>query len=186
MLARDLVTLFILPLNRAGAQYMVTGSVAAMLYGEPRMTHDIDLVVDLQSEQIGALIHAFAPAEFYVPPEEVIGVEIARTQRGHLNIIHHATGYNADIYLHGDDPVHRWGMKNRRTMTLDNEEIFIAPPEYVILRKLEYYRESGYQKHIIDIEGMFRVGGKELSLPALNEWIKKLSLEKEWAALKRT
>ena len=30
-----------------GVLYMITGSVAATLYGEPRVTHDVDIVLDL-------------------------------------------------------------------------------------------------------------------------------------------
>jgi hypothetical protein len=41
----DLIELFVRPLNDLGIRYLVSGSVAAMLYGEPRVTHDIDLVV---------------------------------------------------------------------------------------------------------------------------------------------
>jgi len=164
---------------------MVTGSVASMLYGEPRMTHDIDLIVDLRMEHIPVLLHAFPESEYYRPPEEVLGVEIARVQRGHFNIIHHATGYKADVYLYGKDELHEWGMKNRRLIKIGNDEINIAPPEYVITRKLEYYRESGFQKHLLDIESMFRIEGDKISLAFLEEWIKKKSLEKEWALIKK-
>ena len=97
MPALDLISIFIIPLNCTGIDYMVTGSVAPMLYGEPRMTHDIDLIVDLHTERIPALLNAFPETEYYRPPEEIIGVEIARVQRGHFIIIHHATVYKADV-----------------------------------------------------------------------------------------
>jgi hypothetical protein len=184
MLANDLVSLFITPLNRTGLPYMVTGSVAAMLYGEPRMTHDIDLVVELKTDRINKLLNEFPSEEFYLPPVEIIGVEIARHQRGHLNIIHHATGYKADVYIQGGDNLHAWGMEKKRTMIINNEEIHIAPAEYVILRKLEYYREGGYQKHLLDIEAMVRVGGGDISFHSIEEWVLKLSLDKEWAEVK--
>ena len=43
----DLLTLFVARLEELGATHLVTGSVAATLFGEPRATHDIDLVVEL-------------------------------------------------------------------------------------------------------------------------------------------
>jgi hypothetical protein len=71
----DLIELFVGPLNQLGIRYLVSGSVAAMLYGEPRVTHDIDLVVFLRPSDIAALPTAFPPPEFYVPPPETIGAE---------------------------------------------------------------------------------------------------------------
>jgi hypothetical protein len=44
----ELFLVFIRPLNDLGIPYMVTGSVAAMLYGEPRLTHDVDLVLQIK------------------------------------------------------------------------------------------------------------------------------------------
>ncbi len=68
----DLIVVFVHPLNRLGIRYMISGSVAAMLFGEPRMTHDIDLVVFLDDAAIARLPTAFGPPEFYLPPQEVI------------------------------------------------------------------------------------------------------------------
>jgi hypothetical protein len=48
----DLVKLFVQPLDQLDVRYLVSGSVAAMLYGEPRVTHDIDLVVFLGSAEV--------------------------------------------------------------------------------------------------------------------------------------
>jgi hypothetical protein len=49
----ELCLLFVRPLNRLGVRYVVSGSVAAMLYGEPRLTHDVDFVVFLRQDDIG-------------------------------------------------------------------------------------------------------------------------------------
>lgn len=35
--------------------YLVTGSIASMAYGEPRLTNDIDIVADIKSEQVSPL-----------------------------------------------------------------------------------------------------------------------------------
>jgi len=63
----DLIELFEQPLNRLGIRYVISGSVAAMLYGEPRLTHDIDLIVFLRSDDIERLQEAFPLPEFYLP-----------------------------------------------------------------------------------------------------------------------
>ena len=56
----------------------------------------------------------------------------------------------------------------------------LAPPEYVIVRKLEYYREGGSDKHLRDIRSMLAVSGGQLDRPSLNEWIEQRGLQNEW------
>src|SRR5512136_2545243 len=104
----ELSLLFVRPLNRIGARYLVSGSVAAILYGEPRLTHDVDFVVFLRNEDISRLRQAFPSPEFYVPPAEVIATEVARAQRGHFNIILTDTGFKADFYTSGREDIHAW------------------------------------------------------------------------------
>jgi hypothetical protein len=104
----NLFLMFTQRLNTLGVAYMVSGSVAVIIYGEPRLTHDVDLVVVLDRGHTARLPKVFPPAEFYCPPTEVIAVELEREQRGHFNIIHHETGFKADVYLSGRDPLHTW------------------------------------------------------------------------------
>lgn len=59
-------------LEDVGIEYMVTGSVASSLQGEPRSTHDIDLVVVLQRSTIQKLLDAFPPPDFYVSEVSIL------------------------------------------------------------------------------------------------------------------
>src|SRR5688572_585150 len=102
--------IFIRKLNELGVRYMVSGSVAAIYYGEPRMTNDVDIIVFLRREDARRLNAVFPPEDFYCPPFEVIESERTRDQRGHFNLIHHVTGFKADMYLTGRDDLHTWGM----------------------------------------------------------------------------
>ena len=43
-------------LNKNQIQYFVTGSVASIVYGEPRLTHDIDLVIFLREKEVEKFI----------------------------------------------------------------------------------------------------------------------------------
>lgn len=176
----DLFTLFTSRLEAAGIEAVVTGSVAAMLYGEPRLTHDIDMVMRLDDASIRALVRAFPDEEFYCAPAEVIRIEARRSQRGHFNIIHHETGFKADIYVAGDDPLHRWALAKRRRVQLGEATISVAPPEYVIVRKLEYYREGHSAKHLHDIRGMLRLQGDRIDRAELASKVAQLGLQAEW------
>jgi hypothetical protein len=176
----DLIELFAQPLNQAGIRYLVSGSVAAMLYGEPRVTHDIDFVVFLRSEDASRLSVMFPPPQFYVPPAIIIAEEMARERRGHFNIIHADSGLKADFYTAGRDELHAWAFRNARSYAIGKNSIRLAPPEYVILRKLEYHREGGSEKHLRDIRAMLAISGDLLDRPALLDWITRLGLEPEW------
>jgi hypothetical protein len=90
----ELSLIFVRPLNRFGFRYVVSDSVAAILYGEPRLTNDVDFVVFLWQADIVRLQEAFPSPEFYVPPPEVISSEIARPTKGQFNVIHADTGFS--------------------------------------------------------------------------------------------
>lgn len=177
----DLLELFIARLESAGVRHLVTGSVAATVYGEPRATHDIDLVVSLSASSRDALATAFPEAEFYVPPPEVIEAEARRDARGHFNIIHHASGLKADIYLVGDDELHAWAFGRALEYRIGDLTVRVAPPEYVIVRKLEFYREGGSPKHLRDIRSMLAVSADLIDLASVEDWVRRRGLIDQWS-----
>jgi hypothetical protein len=180
MLAPTELGLFAQRLETIGAPYMITGATAAIVYGQPRVTNDLDVVLSLDDAHRSPLLEAFPESDFYVPPESVIRVEQARPQRGHFNLIHLESGYKADIYLAGSDPLHLWAMPLRRRFVWTPElEISIAPPEYVVLRKLEFYREGHSTKHVSDIRTIRDVTGLNDGL--LAPWLARLGLASLWS-----
>ncbi len=161
---------------------MVSGSVASIIYGEPRLTNDIDIILHVTSGDVDHVARAFPLTEFYCPPVEIITIEARRRQRGHFNLVHHKTGHKADVYLVGEDPLHAWGFPARRRIDLgENQSLWVAPPEYVVLRKLEYFKEGGSEKHLGDIRGMLEVSGEVIDRTILDRWIPKLGLGDQWA-----
>jgi hypothetical protein len=176
----ELFLVFVQPLNRLGVAYMVTGSGASMAYGVPRVTLDIDLIVELAASQAGLLSMAFPPETFYCPPREVLAIELERPSRGHFNVIHLATGFKADFYPMGDDPLHRWALARRRRVEMFGEPVMLAPPEYVIVRKLEYFNEGGSDKHLRDVRGMLDVSGEQIDGAELESMIDERHLKTAW------
>ena len=173
------LSLFAQRLESIGAPYMVTGATAAILYGQPRVTNDLDVVLSLDDSHRAALLRAFPETEFYVPPESVIRTEQARSHRGHFKLIHPESGYKADIYLAGDDPLHKWALPLRRKLAWSaGSEVAIAPPEYVVLRKLEFYREGGSTKHVSDIRAIRDITGVNEAI--LHPWLDRLGLFTLW------
>jgi hypothetical protein len=176
----ELSLMFLRPLNQLGLRYIVSGSIAAILYGEPRFTNDLDVVVFLRHDDIRRLAEAFPSPDFYVPPAEVIATEITRPEKGLFNVIHVPTGFKADIYTTGRDEFNAWAFRHARKMDFKGEEISVAPLECVIVRKLEYFREGSSDKHLRDIRGMLNVSGEQIDRVALDEWIDRRGVRSQW------
>ena len=174
-------TVFVRPLNERGFQYMVTGSIASILYGEPRTTHDIDIVLVLPESRIREIAEIFPADQFYCPPREVLRIESARAADGHFNLIHQESGFKADVYLSGNERLHLWALENVRPVELDDGIIVpLAPPEYVIVRKLSYYRMGGSQKHVRDIRAMLQLAADQIDRTVLTEKIEAEGLSELW------
>jgi hypothetical protein len=155
MPGHDFILIFVEPLNRLGIDYMVTGAVASIFYGKPRLTHDIDIVMILKPGDIDRFRSEFPEEDYYCPPAEVISTEVLRPSHAHINLIHHSTGLKADCYIYTGDKLHIWAFDHRREITIGSGlRVKLAPPEYVIIRKLQYFKESGSQKHIDDVRSI--------------------------------
>lgn len=186
MSSPDLLALFVDPLNALDIEYMATGAVAAILYGEPRLTNDIDLVVKLEPAEISKLHEAFASSDFYVPPVEVIQAEAERPQGGHFYLIHIPSALKADMYPLGADPLHHWAIETRRSVEVAGRLVWVAPIEYVILRKLEYLKLGGQDKHRNDVAAMLRTSGESVDREKLLEEIRRMRLETQWEEVERS
>ena len=166
------------PLIASGLPYCIVGSVAVFIYGKPRLTLDIDIVVEVGISDLRKIHAAFSEDEYYVPPVETLIGEATRAERGEFNIIHHKTGFKGDFFIVRHDPLHRWAMQHRQSEELDGEQVWVAPPEYVILRKLEFYREGRSAKHIEDIRGLLECIEVDERFLAVN--LDRMSLHAEW------
>lgn len=180
MLEPDLIELFVVPLERLQFRYIISGSVAAMLYGEPRVTNDIDFVIFLRLADVSRLPEAYPSPEFYLPPQNVISTEVTREEKGQFNVIHPGSGLKADFYTVRRDELDSWAFRNKRRYSFEKVAVHLAPPEYVILRKLEFYREAGSEKHLRDIRAMLAVSGDLINRAELDSWIGRRQLQAEW------
>jgi len=176
----NLFSLYINILDDNNIPYFITGSVASIVYGDPRLTNDIDLVINIDESKIDSFIKAFPKEQFYCPPEEVIRTEINRPSRGHFNLIHHDSGFKADIYLTGKSEFQLWAMQNSRQIDFAGSKINIAPIEYVIVMKLLFYKEGRAQKHILDIQSIINNSNDLIDHTLLHKLIQERGLNEQW------
>ncbi len=114
----DVVSLFAPAFTASGVEWMIAGGVAAIVYGEPRQTQDIDLVGALHPRDAATLATQFPDTQFYCSPVEVIAAAAARDAFDHFNVLHLESHARADVYLAGNDALARQGLATKRTLTL--------------------------------------------------------------------
>lgn len=147
-------------LEAIGIEYVIWGGVAAVAYGEPRFTYDMDLVVKLDGQRARLMAQALEQDHYYVSLPSMLD---AASQGGYFNVIHFYSNVKIDFFVPGRDPIIQWAFDHRRTLAFDEmRQAYYMPPEAVILTKLRTYRDSGSTRHLDDIEGILRVSGPGL------------------------
>jgi hypothetical protein len=159
-------------LERVGVRYVVGGSVASSVYGIPRATQDVDVVVDLRAEHVTPLAELLAP-EFYVD-EEMIHDAVRR--HASCNVIHLATMFKADLFVPRLDSWTREELARGRVEHVGTEEeplaIRFASPEDTLLHKLIWYRLGNEvsDRQWGDAQGILKVQGNALDAAYLDQW----------------
>ncbi len=165
-------------LEDLGIPYLVTGSIAAMAYGEPRLTNDIDIVADIEDIHVSSLMAAFPAEQFHVS-EEAIGEAIRHQKQ--FNIIHPASGLKVDIIIREDTPFNDSRFNRiRRIKPGEGYEADFASPEDIIIMKMRYFKEGGSEKHLRDIAGIMKISGPEIDNAYIGDWAKRLDLLEIW------
>lgn len=164
--------------ERLQIPYLITGSVASMAYGEPRLTNDIDLVAGIQPKHINDVLAAFPPTLFYLSEEAIRAAIAHQTQ---FNIIHPSSGLKIDVIVRKDTPFDRSRFaRGRMLRPAESYQAVFASAEDVIIKKMEYYQEGASGKHLRDITGMLKISGNEIDQVYIAEWADRLGLRPIW------
>jgi hypothetical protein len=82
------------------------------------------------------------------------------------------------VCLLGEDPLHAWAFHRRVRISLEEEgAIWLARPEYVVVRKLQYHQESGSERHLRDVAAMLEISRETIDMPEVEGWAHRLGLE---------
>jgi hypothetical protein len=162
-------------LDRLGIEYMVSGSLVSSLQGEPRATHDIDIVVALKRLHVKLLPEAFPPPDYYLPEDSVMS---ALETAGMFNLIAVKTGDKVDFWILTDRPFDRSRFARRYTEKVIGTEIAVSSPEDTILMKLSWAHQcGGSEKHFTDALRVYEVQYEQLDLDYLKEWVGRLGID---------
>jgi hypothetical protein len=164
---------------------MVTGSIASSLQGEPRATHDIDLVVAIEAPAaavVAALRAAFPEPEFHLD-EAAVGDAIHAS--GMFNVIDTVEGDKVDFWVLTDDPFDRARFERRYIETFEDARLFVSSPEDTILMKLRWAAMlGGSDKQFVDALRVYEVQHGRLDEGYMDRWALTLGVAGALARLR--
>ena len=129
-------------LERCGVPYVVGGSLASSVSGEPRSTLDIDLVVAMTEADVEPFL-ATLGGSFHADDH---ALRRAVRQRSSVNLFHRATSTKVDLFIAGGSPLDRQAMRRRVRLQVASGPdgfLYVYTPEDILLQKLRWYRLGG-------------------------------------------
>jgi hypothetical protein len=172
-LLRKIITL----LAASRIPHMVVGSFASTAHGEPRMTRDLDLVIDPRPDQLNEILAALDAEHYYVDPDVA---RDALRRRSMFNIIEIATGWKLDLVIRKARPFSIEEMQRRTTTKILGMDVPTATAEDTIIAKLEWANQGASDRQLRDVAGILRVRGADLDFAYIERWVTELGLAELW------
>jgi len=150
--------------------YMLSGSLALNAYTVPRMSLDIDIVIELHEEHLNDFFEIFKE-EYYVN-EITVKQEVKR--HGMFNVIDHYTGFKVDFIIKKETEyrIHEFSRRNRETIS--DFDVWIVSPEDLVISKIEWIQQYRSDKQISDIQNLLAIS--KIDLNYIKFWCNKLNL----------
>lgn len=161
-------------LEKAGIDYMLTGSMAMNYYAQPRMTRDIDLVVALQPADARTIVQFFAP-DYYVSAEAVAS---SIAHQSLFNLIHLESVIKVDCIVRKNSPYRLAEFGRRQRVQVADFQTWIVSKEDLIISKLFWARESRSELQLRDVRNLAATG---FDASYITHWTTELGLNTLWA-----
>ena len=178
MSQQELLKKVIQTLNKAGIQYMLTGSVSSSLQGQPRATHDIDMVIAVEKLNAHELTEAFPSPDFYLDEKSIFEAINEQTM---FNLIELQSGDKVDFWILTDEAFDKSRFSRRYIEKFIDIEMYVSSPEDTILAKLRWAKLcGGSEKQFTDALSVYEVQYGKLDIDYINLWAKELDIKSLW------
>jgi len=149
--------------------YMISGSIALNIYAIPRMTRDIDIVVELSQNRVDEFTELFPDSYFNI---DTIKEEIRR--QGMFNIIDNNTGFKIDFIVRKDTEYFKQAFERRQRIKELDTELWVISLDDLIIAKIIWIQQYQSDKQMFDIENLLLHPDKDMDY--INKWCEKLNL----------
>jgi hypothetical protein len=140
--------------EEAGIGYMLTGSMAMNYYALPRMTRDIDFVVEITAQDIERVMALFRLA-YYVSEQNI---RESVTRESVFNVIHHESVIKVDCFVRKNDRYRRLEFERRRKISVLDFTTYIVSKEDLIISKLWWAKDSRSDIQLGDAKNLVATG----------------------------
>ena len=172
----EAITPIVEELEDLGVPYHIGGSVASSIYGLPRLTIDVDMVVDLRPGQVRSFVLRLT-SDYYIDEDSV---RDAIRRHSSFSIVHFGTSLKVDIFIPKTRLFDQEELRRIEPKMLEGSDrpFNVASPEGTILNKLEWYKMGGgvSDRQWSDILGVLKVRGTALDMQYLKRWAKVLDV----------
>ena len=156
-------------LDENNIPYMVSGSIALNIYAIPRMTRDIDIVVELSENRIDEFLNLFPNSYFNKE-----AIKDAIKSKGMFNIIDHKTGFKMDFIIHKETEYFNLAFNKRQRINALDTELWVISLDDLIIAKFIWAQQTKSEKQLFDIENLLLNPDKNIDY--IKKWCKKLKL----------
>lgn len=162
-------------LDEVKIPYFITGGFAVSIWGRPRATFDIDIVVELIEPKVEPLAKALRRIYKAGYIDEITARDAIR-QGGEFNFIDPLTGVKVDFWVSKHDELSLLKAKRKLAKKISGRRVYFISPEDLILSKLEWYTMGESTRQLEDIESVLAISGKNLDMRYIKKWAKRMGV----------
>jgi Nucleotidyltransferase of unknown function (DUF6036) len=151
-------------LQRHGLPYMLIGGQAVLLYGEPRLTRDIDITLGVDIDRLDGVL-AVAQELALRPIPQDLPTFVKETMV--FPAIDETTGIRVD-FIFSFSPYEVQAIQRAKKIIIMGQEVLFASPEDVIIHKIFV----GRPRDLEDVRTII-LKNPDLHFPYIKRWLKE-------------